>query len=904
MSIEKMSLAEITGDISHLDEGQFRCLITGDFQMEDASRFANDSSGFAPIAEENPYQGLLSKSMAIAQRMGMMGEEETPQQRKENAKLIHRFLRTVTGGLGEIQPKSPLLAQEWQKVQAGSRSLSGADWGRMSLTHRLSTYRMGCWTGKIAQRYLAQVERWDPQLLHCQEIFRKGEDSWCLILGDQHRVEEVRRALLEVNFHEVIIGAPLQDRPAENGLPMAVNQRVEDLARRQRHLLRLIEENREKLEKLSGAAAGVGNIYAGHYLKIRFGSIPAESRQALEEQGDAPFLFTEICQEGRYIWGVYFTTEDHIRWADEFFASLGFERVWMPQLTGERTKYRIAAWDDYLTRLEQELAQLTNRRKGLVSQVEQLESTLVHLHHLEHLEVSLDDIFACRFFQVRFGRLPVDSYPKLEYYGEHLFVFDIFDQDSQYYWGAYFTPNGHEAEVDEIFASVFFERLKIPEFAHGTPENATRLLEKELAQRREELEHLEVQLEQYMNQNRERFYDTYAMSKHLSDSFDMRRFVGRSGDTFRILGFLPTRQVKHFRENLSAVEEVETQILPPDTDERLRIPTKLRNNRFVKPFEMFVEMYGMPAYHDIDPTPIVAVTYTLLFGIMFGDLGQGLVLALLGWFLSRRDGSDFGRILVRIGLSSAVFGFAYGSVFGLEHLLDPVFRWMGFAQKPIEVMDPGTINTLLVGAIGLGVALILVSMLTNILMGLKHRDYTSAIFGNNGIAGLIFYVAVLAGAVGLLVLEVNLFSPLYVLCLVALPILVIFLKEPLGKLAAGSKELKPEGGVASFLIEGFFELFEVLLSFVTNTMSFLRVGGFIISHAGMMAVVMTLTEMVGGGAGILVIVVGNLFVMALEGFIVGIQCLRLEFYEMFSRYFKGDGEPFVPLSPGKDDLGR
>ena len=88
----------------------------------------------------------------------------------------------------------------------------------------------------------------------------------------------------------------------------------------------------------------------------------------------------------------------------------------------------------------------------------------------------------------------------------------------------------------------------------------------------------------------------------------------------------------------------------------------------------------------------------------------------------------------------------------------------------------------------------------------------------------------------------------------------------------------------------------MVLSFITNTMSFLRVGGFIISHAGMMAVVLSLSEMMSASGSVIVLIFGNLFVMALEGFIVGIQVLRLEFYEMFSHYFEGQGKPFRPIT--------
>ena len=86
-----------------------------------------------------------------------------------------------------------------------------------------------------------------------------------------------------------------------------------------------------------------------------------------------------------------------------------------------------------------------------------------------------------------------------------------------------------------------------------------------------------------------------------------------------------------------------------------------------------------------------------------------------------------------------------------------------------------------------------------------------------------------------------------------------------------------------FIVENFFEMFETLLSYVTNTMSFLRVGGFVLSHAGMMAVVMTLAHMVGSVGNPIVVIIGNAFVMAMEGLIVGIQVLRLEYYEIFSR---------------------
>ncbi|MGX8680503.1 MAG: V-type ATPase 116kDa subunit family protein, partial [bacterium] len=135
----------------------------------------------------------------------------------------------------------------------------------------------------------------------------------------------------------------------------------------------------------------------------------------------------------------------------------------------------------------------------------------------------------------------------------------------------------------------------------------------------------------------------------------------------------------------------------------------------------------------------------------------------------------------------------------------------------------------------------------------------------------------------------------YILGLIVLPAFLMFLKEPLSNLLEGN-QMFPHG-FGGFFAEAFFELFDVVLSFVSNTMSFLRVGGFVLSHAGMMMVVYTLAKMTGeytlGYYAILVI--GNIFVMVLEGLSVGIQVLRLEFYEMFSRYYSGNGRKFVSM---------
>ena len=329
------------------------------------------------------------------------------------------------------------------------------------------------------------------------------------------------------------------------------------------------------------------------------------------------------------------------------------------------------------------------------------------------------------------------------------------------------------------------------------------------------------------------------------------------------------------------------------------MPVILKNPRVFRPFEFFVNMFGTPSYGEIDPTPFVAITYILLFGIMFGDLGQGLLVSVVGYLMWRIKKMELGRILIRCGVSSAFFGLVYGSVFGFEHVLDPLYHALfGLEEKPIEVMAPATAGTIIYAAVGIGVALVVLAMILNCFVAARRRDWGSLLFGPNGLPGLVFYGAVVWGLVSSIMLGSSPFSVPYIIFLIVLPLVLIYLREPLTALVTRSGEKTEWGG---YLAQSFFELFESVLSYVTNTMSFLRVGAFVLVHAGMMTVVFTLAGMTSGFGWWLIVVIGNIVVAAIEGLLVGIQVLRLEFYEMFSRFYEGGGVPFTPVRGGRRD---
>lgn len=512
------------------------------------------------------------------------------------------------------------------------------------------------------------------------------------------------------------------------------------------------------------------------------------------------------------------------------------------------------------------------------------QEAIIQLNHVADIDVDFDDLFSCKYLQVRFGKLPVNNVSKLDYYESLPFVFKAFHHDHQYTWCMYITTPGDAPEVDNIFSSLYFERIHIPTFVHGSPELAIAEIEEEANVAKVHSENLQKRIEDLFAEHQSKLNEIYTVTKHLNDVFVMQKYVVVIGDKLSVNGFVPTRNVNKFKDDFESIENVTVDIKPANSDVRLTPPTLLKSNWFSRPFRMFVEMYGVPKYTDADPTLLVALSYTLLFGIMFGDVGQGFILSLVGLIADKKFGMQLGAVGVRLGISSMIFGVVFGSVFGNEEILVPMFN----------AMSPDNTMKLLIAAICLGIVLIIISMAFNVFLNFKKKNYGEAILSQNGICGLVFYISIL-GLVINMFLGLGFVNVVYIVLLIVLPLFMIFLKEPLIRKFEEHEVMFPNG-FGAYFVEGFFELFEVVLSFITNTMSFLRVGGFVLSHAGMMLVVYTLAGMVGGIGELIVIILGNIFVMCLEGLIVGIQVLRLEFYEMFSRYYEGNGISFKNIN--------
>ena len=412
----------------------------------------------------------------------------------------------------------------------------------------------------------------------------------------------------------------------------------------------------------------------------------------------------------------------------------------------------------------------------------------------------------------------------------------------------------------------------------------------------EEINSIDRQIDSLLEEDSLILLESYEKIRLVSENFDVRKMAACTKDNQRVFyiicGWISENDAKQFMKEIDGDEDIFCVYEDDHNNIDSIPPTKLNNPKIFRPFEMFIRMYGLPAYNEFDPTIFVAITYTFLFGFMFGDVGQGIVLTLFGYILYKIKKMDIAAIISCAGVFSTFFGFMFGSVFGFENWFEPL--WIRPITHMTALTGLGRLNTVFIVSIIFGTFLMITSMLIHIYNGVKAKDIENIFFDTNGIAGLIFYVSAISV---ILLFMTGHPTPggLLLFIMFGLPLITIALKEPLTKFVRKKQTIFPkEKGM--FLVQAFFELFEILLSYFSNTLSFVRIGAFAVSHMAMMEVVLILSGAEHGAPNLIVIILGNIVVCVMEGLIVGIQVLRLEYFEMFSRFYKGNGRAFKPYS--------
>lgn len=333
-----------------------------------------------------------------------------------------------------------------------------------------------------------------------------------------------------------------------------------------------------------------------------------------------------------------------------------------------------------------------------------------------------------------------------------------------------------------------------------------------------------------------------------------------------------------------------------------KIPVMLDNPSLIKPFEAITKSYGLPGYYEMDPTLFMAVSFPLIFGMMFGDVGHGLVILALGLALSRMEKMspglrDFARIFAYCGLTSMFFGFLYGSVFGLEDVFTPI--WF----SPIHHLKEGLVKEL----IGLALFVGFVQMLLGIVIDAVNKAYSFGLvktgLGSLGRFILFFGVAILimklfGFPVPIISALMSVSEKTLLLAGFAAPVVFILLEEVSHSLRESSSLMSVLGAVGSGLLESF----ESIAMFLSNLMSYSRIIILALIHAMLSEVVFMIGHLVrnipfiGFIAYYGVVFIGSVaLILGLEGLVVYVHTVRLHFYEWFTKFYGGGGMPYTPF---------
>ncbi|WP_353094923.1 V-type ATPase 116kDa subunit family protein [Tissierella praeacuta] len=500
---------------------------------------------------------------------------------------------------------------------------------------------------------------------------------------------------------------------------------------------------------------------------------------------------------------------------------------------------------------------------------------------IRDINIQIDSLRDLSYFDFRFGILSKEDRIKLKKNYDNILAVILHTgtgKEGEVYLVLY--PSNIKEEMNRILRSLNFQEIQLQEEYKGTPKELIEYLKGKKEKLQKEIDSLENTLSDLRETHKDTILSLVNQLRTKGKIEDIKEKLARSNKFFYLSGWVSKKDKEKIGETLKSYKDILT-IFKDETD--LTPPTKLRNIWLFKPFESLVKMYGMPSYNELDPTPFLSLSYMFLFGAMFGDLGQGLILLLAGILLGRKN-KMFGGLLGRLGFSSMVFGTLYGAVFGLETVIPALLI------KPFE-----NINKVLVSAIFIGIALILISYIYGMINSVKRKDMEDGLFGKEGLAGFLFYLCLLI-LIGGNLLKKPILSMEVGVVIILLCIAVMIFKQPLTHLIKGKRPLHGED-VTGYYIESVFSIIETLLSMLSGTVSFIRVGAFALTHVGLFIAFETIGHMIGTTVGnIIVLIIGNIVIIGMEGLIVFIQGLRLQYYELFSRYYKGEGKEFKPVN--------
>ena len=536
------------------------------------------------------------------------------------------------------------------------------------------------------------------------------------------------------------------------------------------------------------------------------------------------------------------------------------------------------------------------RRLVMTEEEELLTATKLFVEVLKGTEFGPEELAGGKFLIPFFGRLSNENYQRLtESSEESPITVSELNVVGGNTWALVLTVKGYEESTRKLLEAVYFKEFSLKSIAEQLKgKDPLSQVNKRIANHQRAIKGLAKAAKDMLREQRAEYELLYSQLYTMQRVYDVCKGRGEVSGMYVLSGWIPADTLAEIRKTVEEEAPMTTVMVEETKDitySGIRVPTLLQNNPFFRAFQDIVSMYSLPSYGEIDPSPIVAISFILFFGFMFGDIGHGLMIFLASSVLVKKGmmKRSFGQVMKYAAASSIVFGGLYGSIFGLENVIPAL--WL----SPMH-----DTNKLLIVAICMGVFMISLGLVLNMITQYRAKDFGRLLFDGQGMAGLMLYWTMAAlAAIYMTGTKIPEIAADIMWGGIGVLMLLMIFRDVLARYLLHQKD---EG---ESVVLNIFEIMHNLMSFVSNTASFVRLAAFALNHVGLSLAVIMLSEMVHSLPGGIVmkgiiLVIGNIVIVCLEGLIVFIQTLRLEYYEFFGKFYKGGGSAFKPVGWKKD----
>jgi V/A-type H+-transporting ATPase subunit I len=565
--------------------------------------------------------------------------------------------------------------------------------------------------------------------------------------------------------------------------------------------------------------------------------------------------------------------------------------------------------------LDRERESMRERQRALNQEILKLEDLKrqIQVYNVNLSNVSLPSHQSLLSLQT--GSLPVAQLSKLEDALKDLPALSVvLGQDSKTAHVLLISIKRDHAQIEKIIANAGWSKVELPKELLSTKKDLSGELSAKLKTFTDEQKKLQKKVDDLVGKDKERLSELWCNLRLHELCTRIQINFQSSPRTLIFAGWLPAAKKDILAKQITQASEgrcyLEWQDAGNKETIKAEVPIQFNNPKVLAPFQMLVRNFGIPEYGTIDPTPFVMPLYLTMFGLMFADAGQGLVLAGLGLLgvrkfkdqEAKRVAYQLSWLILWCGCAAIFFGVLLGSYFGMG-LIKPL--WFDFHGIVAGHSSGNTmisdLNDVLAITIYFGIAVIALGLLFNWINLLRTQRWMELIFDKGGILGGWMYAGGIYIASYMVAHGYKAFpSGPHLFMLAGLPALLLLIKEPCHHFQHQRNHPDETSGLLGklpgFLMGWIVELLEIFSGYLSNTLSFMRVAGLGIAHTCLMISFFTLADMTSGLFSVLILVFGNVLVIGLEGLSAGIQALRLNYYEFFTKFFHGTGKLYTPIS--------